>query len=467
MLRSVVLAAGIGVVAMAAPVQAAEEFTGRLASGAYYHVEVPDGWQPGDALVLYQHGLDFTTPSSPPGLGPLRTVMLAEGYAIAATSYRERGWALFSAIDDNRDLLSTFESLAGAPGEIVPFGGSMGGLVALKVAEAPGFPPVKGAYALCPAAAGARLWDAAIDLRLAFDVVCGADDAGEFPQGDPPLTWAFNRSDIPDGLGDLLNEALLLPVLVPLEQCTGVNLPPLLRNDAMQRRLDELMAFAHVTDEDFFVTDIGYATYAMSDLVRAPDKLDDRNPFTTLGVDYGSDPEIEAGILRILADRDAAADLHAVSDFGGAIGDAKVLSMHTSRDQLVIPGNEDFVRDALPADQRTIAIVDEDSPTHCGFTDAEGLAGWEALRAWKDGAPQPSVDDLQQQCETLETSAGANGPCRFDPDATIVPFDDIVRPRRNDSLPGQRGHSHHARAPNESAQMHVDTALHAHAALAR
>src|SRR4029077_11111696 len=97
MLRTVVLAAGIGIVAMAAPVQAAEEFTGRLASGAYYHVEVPDGWQPGDALVLYQHGLDFTTPSSPPGLGPLRTVMLAEGYAIAATSYRERGWALFSA----------------------------------------------------------------------------------------------------------------------------------------------------------------------------------------------------------------------------------------------------------------------------------------------------------------------------------------------------------------------------------
>jgi hypothetical protein len=467
MLRCVVLAAGIAVVAMAAPVQADQEFTGRLASGAYYHVEVPDGWQPGDALVLYQHGLDFTAPSNPPGLGPLRAVMLAEGYAIAATSYRERGWALFGAIDDNRDLLSTFESLAGTPGEIVPFGGSMGGLVALKLAEAPGFPPVKGAYALCPAAGGARLWDAAIDLRLAFDVVCGADDAGEFPQGDQPQPWALDLFDIPDGLGDLLNDALLLPVLLPLEQCTGVNLPPLLRNDAMQRRLDELMAFAHITDEDFFVTNIAYATYVMSDLVRAADKLDDRNPFTTLGVDYASDPKIQAGILRILGDRDAAADLHAVSDFGGAIGAAKVLSMHTSRDQLVIPGNEDFVRDAVPADQRTIAIVDEDSPTHCGFTDAEGLAGWEALRAWKDGAPQPSVDDLQQQCETLETSAGADGLCRFDPDATIVPFDDIVRPRPTGTLPGQRGHSHHAHGPNQPAQMHVDTALHAHSVLER
>jgi hypothetical protein len=319
---------------------------------------------------------------------------------------------------------------------------------------------------LCPAAGGARLWDAAIDLRLAFDVVCGADDAGEFPRGDAPLAWAFDLSDIPDGLGDLLNDALLLPVLLPLEQCTGVNLPPVLRNDAMQRRLDELMAFAHITDEDFFVTNIGYATQVMSDLVRAPDKLDDRNPFTTLGVDYGSDPKIQAGMLRILADPAAAAELHAASDFGGAIGEARVLSMHTSRDQLVVPGNEDFVRDAVPADQRTIAIVDEDSPTHCGFTDAEGLAGWEALRAWKDGAPQPTVDDLQQACEAL-TSAGADGPCRFDPDATIVPFDDIVRPRPVATLPGQRGHSHHPHPQNQPALMHADTALHAHAALER
>lgn len=467
MLRSVVPAAGLAILALASPVQATQEFTGRLGSGAYYHVEIPDGWQPGGALVLYQHGLDFTTPSDPPGLGPLRTAMLAEGYAIAATSYRERGWALFSAIDDNRDLLATFEGIAGVPGEVVPFGGSMGGLVALKIAEAPGFPPVKGAYALCPAAGGARLWDAAIDLRLAFDVVCGADGAGEFPQGHQPLPWAFDLSDIPDGLGDLLDEALLLPVLLPLEQCTGVNLPPVLRNDAMQRRLDELMAFAHVTDEDFFVTNIGYATYAMSELVRAPDKLDDRNPFTTLGVDYGSDPKIQAGILRIAADPAAAAELHAVSDFGGAIGAAKVLSMHTSQDQLVVPGNEDFVRDAVPADQRTIAIVDEDTPTHCGFSDAEGLAGWEALRAWKDGAPQPTVDDLQQQCQMLATSTGADGPCRFDPDATIVPFDEIVRPRPAGTLPGQRGHSHHQRPPNRPASMHTDTTLRAHAALER
>jgi hypothetical protein len=108
-----------------------------------------------------------------------------------------------------------------------------------------------------------------------------------------------------------------------------------------------------------------------------------------------------------------------------------------------VPGNEAFVANNVPADQRTIAIVDEDSPTHCGFTDAEGLAGWEALRAWKDGAPQPDIADLQQTCETLVSSEGITGPCRFDANPAVVPFDDIVRPRPAEAL-GPVGHSRHA-----------------------
>ena len=443
MLRYVTFVVGLLAFALASPARPAE-FSGELSSGAWYHVDIPDGWQPGDTLVLYQHGLDFTPPSNSPGLGPLRDVMLSEGYAVAATSYQERGWALFTAMDDNRDLLAKFESLAGgAPGEVVPFGGSMGGLTALKLAEADGFPPVKGVYALCPAAGGARLWDAGIDLRLAFDAVCGPDGAGAFPEGDPPMPWAMNLSDIPNGLNDLFDYADLIPVLVPLEQCTGISLPPALRNGAMQRRLDQLMTFAHVTDENFFITNIAYATFALSDLVRAPEKLDGHNPFMTVGVDYSSDPEIAANILRIRPEPAAAAKLHEVSDFHGAVGSAKIISMHTSEDQLVVPGNEAFVANNVPADQRTIAIVDEDSPTHCGFTDAEGLAGWEALRAWKDGAPQPDVADLQQMCETLVSSEDITGPCRFDANPTVVPFDDIVRPRPADA-PGPPGHSRHA-----------------------
>ena len=442
MRRTLCALLGMSALACTMDVSAAtQEFSGVAPSGAWYHIKLPDGWHAGNALVMFQHGFDIQPATNPPGLGPLDAVMLAEGYAVAATSYRQPGWALFTAIADNHELLQIFTQIAGTPGEIVPFGGSMGGLIALKLAEAPGFPPVHGSYALCPAAAGARLWDAAIDLRLAYDVVC--HDAGELPHGDPPLAWAFNLNMIPDNIDDLSDQGEILRALLPLNQCTGVNLPPYLRNDAMQRRLDELMAFTHITDEDFFVTNVGYSTFVLSDLVRAPNKLGSRNAFTTAGVDYSSDAAIEAGIARISADPAAAQLLHQASDFHGAVGSAKVLSMHTSRDQLVIPGNQDFVRNVLPAAQRTIAIVDEPTPTHCGFTAAEGLAGWEALRAWKEGAPQPRVADLQAACTTFAATADVDGPCRFDANAQPAAFDSVVRPRPA-SMPPSTAHSQRA-----------------------
>jgi hypothetical protein len=118
----------------------------------------------------------------------------------------------------------------------------------------------------------------------------------------------------------------------------------------------------------------------LSDLVRAPDKLDDLNPFSNIGVDYG-DATINANIARIQANPFASLYFRDVSDFRGRIGSAKVVSVHTSQDQLVIPANEYVLRQTLPASQLTVALVNETTPSHCGFTKAEGVGGWEALRA--------------------------------------------------------------------------------------
>lgn len=408
--------------------QAARELVGTTPAGARYRIMVPDGWRDGDALVMYQHGLDFAPTREVPGLGPLRDLMLEQGYAIAASSFRQRGWALFHAVADNRDLLEVFVRDVGQPGEMLPFGGSMGGLIALRLAEARGFPPVRGVYALCPAAAGARLWDAAIDLRLAFDTICEGAGASDLPIGSAPLDWALDLHDIPLDLGDLGDQVRVLGALVALNRCTGVNLPPALRNDAMRERLAELMAFARISDEDFLVTQVAYAVFVLSELVRAPDALDGANPFTTAGVDYGDLPEVDAGIRRIVADPLAAARLRAASDFGGDIGDAKVMTLHTSRDELVVPANQEFIRRVVPPQQLVSAIVVEDAPSHCGFSEAEGVAGWEALRTWIDGAPKPAVGALQWLCGEL-VAWGAEGPCRFDPDAEIAAFDSLVRER--------------------------------------
>ncbi|MFT3790583.1 MAG: hypothetical protein QM741_05815 [Rudaea sp.] len=415
--------------------QATQTYSGQTASGAYYRIQVPDGWKAGDTLVLFQHGLSFDPPAPNPSLGPLADLQLQEGYAVAASSYSQRAWALFNAPDDNAQLLDAFKQQVGAPGAIIPWGGSLGGLISLKLAEDARFAPVPGVLSLCPPAAGSRTWDFGIDARLAYDVVCkDVNSAGQLPKGKAPLTWAYDLDDIPDNLDDLENEARLAQTLLPVNVCTGVNLPSALRNDAMVRRLDQMEDFGHITTDKFFLTDMAYATYGLSDLVRAPDKLGGINPFTTTGVVY-SDPAIEAGIARIDADPFAQLYLRWASDFRGRIDAAtKVISMHTSRDELVIPAHESVLRATLPAAQLTSALVDEASPTHCGFNTAEGVAAWEALRGWIAGAKQPGVADLQTGCQSA-VAGGVKGPCRFDASLEPPSFDSQVAPRPTSTAP--------------------------------
>ena len=415
-------------------VHAQQVLTGRTASGAYYQIEVPTGWKAGDTLVLFQHGLSFDPPAPNPSLGPLATLQLQEGYAIAATSFSQRSWALFNAPDDNAQLLDVFSQQVGVPGAIIPWGGSLGGLIALKLAEDPRFAPVPGVYSACPPAAGSRVWDFGIDARLAYDVVCKGINGGELPTGKQPIPWAYNLGDIPDNLSDLEDEAQLAQTLLPVNVCTGINLPSVLQNGAMLRRLAELESFAHITTDKFFLIDMGYSTYGLSDLVRAPDKLNGLNPFTTTGVTY-PDPAINAGIARIDADPFASLYFRWASDFRGRVDPAtKVVSIQTSEDELVIPANQYVLRQTLPSAQLTSGIVNESTPTHCGFNTAEGVAGWEALRAWIAGGQQPSVTDLQNGCQAA-ISAGQAGPCRFD--ASIVPpsFDSQVAPRPASTAP--------------------------------
>ncbi len=421
----------IGLLA-ASTANAERVFTGTTESGAYYRIAVPDTWKSGDGLVLFQHGLTFDSSDPTPSLGPIADLQLSEGYAVAASSYSQRAWALFRAPDDNAQLLVVFKQQVGSPGTIIPYGASLGGLIALKLAEDPRFAPVPGVYAACPPAAGSRVWDEAIDLRLAYDVVCHG--AGDLPTGDAPYPWAYNLDDIPNNLSDLQDQAQLLQTLVPLNECTGINLPEVLRNASMKRRLAQLMNLARITDEKFFITNVGYATYAMSDLVRAPDKLNDLSPFSTIGVDY-NDATINANIARIQGDPFASLYFRWASDFRGRIAPTtKVISIHTSRDQLVIPANQYVLRQTLPASQLTSALVNETAPSHCGFSAAEGVAGWEALRAWMGGHAQPQVADLQATCN-VAINSGAAGPCRYDANVSVPSFDSQVRPRQTVSAP--------------------------------
>lgn len=410
----------------ALPAAALTEAGGRFESGAYWSARVPDGWRPGDGLVIWNHGFDLNPLDTSPDLGDLAPLQLSQGYAVTATSYSQTGWALFSTLRDQRDLVAAFAARFGEPRRIYLTGGSLGGLVSVQGAEAAGLDNVAGVYSLCGALGGSRLWDAALDLRLAYDAVCGdVPDAG-IPGGAEGLPDRLP----PEQYGDEnVTGALGLHLGDKVNACTGVLKRPEARSPEQRERLQRLMALLDIPDERFFLANMGYATFGLADLVHDPGKLDGAIGNGNRGVDYG-DRALNRSIERV---RPAARDrLRLLASYtpDGDRGETPMVAIHTSRDGLVPVGNLGEYRDKADPAWTATAVVEESEPSHCGFSAAEAVAGWNLLTGWVEGGGErPGDDAFQAECLSLAGSAH-EGPCRYAAGLDAGDLSHAVRPRR-------------------------------------
>jgi hypothetical protein len=389
----------------AAAASAATERTGQTPGGAYFRIAVPDGWAPGDGLVLWSHGYALDPPDAGVSLGPLVDRQLVAGYAVAASSFRTGGWALFSSLDDLRELVARFTAEFGAPGEVILTGASMGGLVSIQGVEAAGGlgagAPVVAAYSLCGALAGSRIWDLALDLRLVYDAVCADVSGGRIPGG---------ASGYPDWPRDALDEVL---VGLAVQTCTGILEPPAQRSANQRRRLAAILELTRIPEE-LFLADLAIAVFGLSDLVHDPQKLGGAAALTNLGIVYG-DPEVDREIARVAATAEGRARLLAAYTPTGAVGEARILALHSDRDGLVFVEHlGEYAALAPPA--QLLAVVTRDAvPAHCPFSPAEVAAGWEELRDWLASGREPTAHEVQGRCLELAGAGAAAGPCRIDP----------------------------------------------------
>lgn len=106
--------------------------------GAPYGIALPVAWN--GTLILYSHGyiVPGTTSMKPPlKMDPYVTGWFyAHGYALAASSYsRPTGWAVEQALHDQMALLDFFTRRYGQPKRTIAWGGSMGGLISVALAE--------------------------------------------------------------------------------------------------------------------------------------------------------------------------------------------------------------------------------------------------------------------------------------------------------------------------------------------
>src|SRR5215468_1048518 len=104
--------------------------TGTLPDGATFLIEVPSPWN--GTLLLYSHG--YVTPGSPNpaqdvGDPATRAFLLANGYALAGSSYATTGWAIHEALPDQIAVLDQFATSFGHPQRTIAWGHSLGGMV--------------------------------------------------------------------------------------------------------------------------------------------------------------------------------------------------------------------------------------------------------------------------------------------------------------------------------------------------
>lgn len=397
------------------------EIAGITPAGSAYRIAVPEGWTAGDGLVLVQHGYRFAKVTEP-SLGPSAAAMLADGFAIAAPGYREAGWALPEAIQDNRDVLAAFRVHVGEPGSVVAHGGSMGALIALKMAEDDALKhDIDAVVALCPASDGVDFWDRVFDLRVTYDAICAGVPGGALPEGEAPTPFAGNL----EVLSGVPTDPLALPATMrehpAVRACLGLHVPPMQRSAAQSTRLEHVLAVTS-TDEETLAALLAYAHFGLADLVRSPDKLAGANPFHNEGLNYRSNHlsplpvDFDQQVPRVPRDDFARLAFHRDSSLQGTI-DAPVIAMQTSLDSTLRAGSLGLLQALLHrrlGGDVSIAVVREAVPTHCGFTQAEYDTAWDAGKIAAQNDSLPDFDAIATACAARGDAAA----CRFDADAT-------------------------------------------------
>ena len=152
--------------------------------GAPYRIAVPANWN--GTLLVYGHG--YRDKADHPGevdnrtaeLAPnpaLATALLAQGYALSGSAYKDNGWAVEEGVHDLKNVVTYFRDNITQPDRTILWAFSMGTVIGFDSMERFG-----GIYdgALCGCAVGAgatQSWDSAGDLALAYDTLFGMPGA--------------------------------------------------------------------------------------------------------------------------------------------------------------------------------------------------------------------------------------------------------------------------------------------------
>jgi pimeloyl-ACP methyl ester carboxylesterase len=410
--------------------------TGSLSDGATYLMEVPSDWN--GTLFLYSHG--YVVPGSPNpatdvGDPATRAFLLANGFALAGSSYATTGWAIHEALDDQIAVLDLFDSIFGHPTSTIAWGHSLGGIITAGLIQR-NPKRFSAAQPMCGVlAGGVATWNTALDGEFAFKTLLAPTTelqlvnianpdanltlaegilaaAQATPQGRARIALAAALSDIPGWFVPTSPEPA--PTDFTSQEANQF---------LWDQQIDFPFVFAFRAELEAraggnvsWNTDVDYR--------RQFEKSINRDEvwalYQTAGLSLEGDLETLNQAARIKANPSAVDYLKQNIIFDGQI-DIPVLTMHTKGDGLVVVENESAYKDVVDRvddNRRLLRQTFIDRAGHCAFTPAETIAAVETLLGRLETGHWPRID-----ANLLNGDAAALGPNFniFIVNGTIVP----------------------------------------------
>ena len=421
--------------------------TGALSDGATYLIEVPSDWN--GTLFLYSHG--YVVPGGPNpatdvGDPATRAFMLANGFALAGSSYATTGWAIHEALSDQIAVLDLFDSAFGHPLSTIAWGHSLGGIITAGLIQR-NPKRFSAAQPMCGVlAGGVATWNTALDaefaiqtllapatglqivnitnpnanLTLAEEVLAAAQAT---PQGRARIALAAALADVPGWFTPTSPEP------APTDFATQES-----NQFLWDQQVDFPFIFAFRAElEARAGGNVSWNTavdYRLQ-LAKSVDRDEVWALYQTAGLSLERDLDTLNETARVKANPSAVAYLEQNIIFDGQIN-IPVLSMHTKGDGLVVVENETAYKDVVDRvddNRRFLRQTFVDRAGHCAFTPAETIAAVETLLTRLETGRWPSID-----ANLLNGDAASLGPNFniFTVNGAVVP----VSPAFIDFTPG-------------------------------
>ncbi len=368
-------------------------------NNAGYRVEVPDNWN-GD-LVIWAHGFRGASPELTVDNHPLRALLIAKGYAWAASSYSRNDYDVTTGVQDSHALAQRFHGLVGNPNRAYMTGVSMGGhITAVAIEQYPR--AFDGALSVCGIVGDYELFDYYLDFGAAAQQL--GTGFSEIPV-DPGTYFSVTVPTIKANL-----EAFLGGWPDDLN-ADGLNLKNLteLRSGGIRPNFDEGWLFWNTIKGDFlFGLSSSDGTLPRAPGM-APENIDVVYQFDT---DPNLSPEeasLNASIVRIEADPQAR-NPNGLSQVPVISGDISipVLTLHNLGD-LFVPIHNEIVYASRVFDHGKSDLLVQRAirgANHCDFTAAEFSRAFLDLVNWVETGIKPAGDDFLNPSAVADESFG-------------------------------------------------------------